>query len=190
MMRARNVLMRARNGFTLLEMITALAIMVILGALVVPSIIASADRARVNGAQDSLEAIADAIDLFADRVDRYPRTLSQLVIPITTGDLHICGGTYTAGEAGRWAGPYLDRSIPAAGIPTGVGTLASVFSVQAHPSGIDYLRTELVGVLTEDAQALDRVIDGADGENEGTFRWSAPSGGVVTAYYLIPFRDC
>lgn len=182
--------MRARNGFTLLEMITALAIMIILGALVVPSIIASADRARINGAEDSLGAIAEAIDLFSDRISQYPRTLSQLVIPITTGDLHICGVTYTAAEAGRWAGPYLDRSIPAAGIPIGVGTLASVFSVQADPSGIDYLRPEVVGVLTEDAEALDRAIDGADGQNAGTFRWSAPSGGVVTAYYLIPFRDC
>ncbi len=178
-----------RRGFTVVEVLVALAIMVVLGALIVPTIIATVDRSRVEGAEDSLEAIGDAIDLFSDQVNEYPASLSQLVIPITGTDTDICGDTYNGGEQNRWSGPYLDRALSGSGVPVGVGTAAITFTVLADPSGIDYLRVEVQDVLLEDAQALDLRIDDSDGQNAGALRWAA-AGDYVTAYYLIPFPDC
>ena len=179
-----------RSGFTIIEVLVALAIMVVLGALVVPSIVANVDRARIDAAEESLEGIADAVNLFADRVDEYPGTVTQLVVPITTGDADICGDTYNNGEVNRWAGPYLNRSVPSAGLPISIGTVQNAFTTLADPSGIDYLRPGVDSVLTEDAEALDRRVDGGDGASGGTIRWSDIGGGFTTTYYLIPYPDC
>ena len=177
------------RGFTVVEILVAMAILVILGALLVPAIIGTVDRARVEGAEDSLDAIADGITLFADQVNEYPASLTQLVVPITGADTDICGATYTGGEQNRWAGPYLDRALPATGVPVGVGTADNAFGVLADPSRIDYLQVVIREVLPEDASALDQRIDGGDGASAGALRWTAGAD-LVTAYYLIPFPDC
>jgi prepilin-type N-terminal cleavage/methylation domain-containing protein len=180
-----------RHGWTVVEVMVALAIIALLGALVVPSIIASVDRARVKGAEDSLTALARGVGMFEDRVNAYPSRLTQLVFPIVAGtDTDICGTTYNVGQQNRWGGPYLDRTIPAAGVPIGIGTVVNQFDVLPDPSGIDYLRLVIGNVLLEDAAALDMRVDGGDGAGGGTIRWLAPAGGFVTAYYLIPFADC
>lgn len=168
----------------------ALAIMFVLGALVVPSIIATVDRGRVEGAEDSLAAIREAITLFSDQVAEHPASLTQLVVPITGTDVDICGEAYTAGEQNRWAGPYLDRALAASGVPVGVGTAANAFSVLPDASGIDYLQIVVQDVLVEDAEALDFRIDAGDGADSGALRWAAASPDFVTAHYLIPFPDC
>ena len=178
------------RGFTITEILVALAIMAVLGALIVPTIFSSVDRARADGAVESLEAIGDAVALFADRVNEYPATLTQLVEPITAGDTDICGAAYTGGEQNRWDGPYLDRAISATGVPLGVGTAANALGVVSHPSGIDYLAVQVDPVLEEDAEALDHRIDDGDGATAGALRWTAPASGFVTASYLIPFPDC
>lgn len=180
-----------RRGWTVAEVLVALAIMAILGALVVPSIISAVDRARVRAAEDSLKSLARGITLFQDRVDAYPAMLTQLVFPIVAGsDAEICGAFYDVGQQNRWSGPYLDRTVPAAGVPIGIGFVASAFSILPGPGGIDFLQLVIQDVLVEDAAALDHRVDGGDGPADGTLRWSAPSGGVVTAYYLIPIPDC
>lgn len=180
----------ARGGFTVVEVLVALAITALLGALVVPAILASVDRARVDAAEESLGAIADAVNLFADRVQEHPRQMTQLVIPITTGMTDICGGAYTNGDVGQWGGPYLDRAIPSAGVPIGIGTVQNTFTSRADPSGIDYLQPVVNGVLVEDAQALDNRVDGGDGINSGAIRWTVTGGGFATVFYLIPYPDC
>lgn len=180
---------RPPTGFTTIELLVALVITAVLGALIVPTIIATVDRSRVDGARESIEAIADAIDLFADQVNEYPATVTQLVVPITGADTDICGAGYTGGEQNRWSGPYLDRALSATGVPIGVGTVADAFTVLPDPSGIDYLEIEVREVLLEDAAGLDRRIDDGDGATAGALRWS-PAGDYVTARYLIPFPDC
>lgn len=181
---------RLRRGFTLAEILVALAIMAILGAVIVPTIFSAVDRARVDGAVESLDAIGEAIALFVDQVNGHPASLTQLVVPITGADADICGAGYNGGEQNRWAGPYLERAVAAGGVPLGVGTAANAFSVQADPSGIDYLRVDILEVAQEDAAALDRRLDEGDGPASGALRWTGPVGGLVTAHYLVPFPDC
>ena len=178
-----------KHGFTVVEILVAMAILVVLGALLVPAIVGTVDRSRVESAEDSLEAIAEAILLFADRVNEYPASLTQLVVPISGADTDICGATYTGGERNRWAGPYLDRALPDTGVPVGVGTADNALGVRADPSRIDYLQVVIREVVPEDARALDERIDGGDGPDAGALRWAAGAD-LVTAYYLIPFPDC
>ncbi len=180
----------ARNGFTVVEVLVALAITALLGALVVPAILASVDRARVDAAEESLKAIGEAVDLFADRVQEHPGAMRQLLIPITTADADICGNPYNAGRANQWGGPYLDRAVPTAGVPIGIGTVQNAFTSRADPSGIDYLQPVITGVLLEDAAALDVRMDGGDGAASGAIQWTAAGGGFVIVNYLIPYRDC
>jgi prepilin-type N-terminal cleavage/methylation domain-containing protein len=179
-----------RDGFTIVEVLVALAITALLGALVVPAILASVDRARIDAAEKSLKAIAEGVNLFADRVQVYPSSMTQLLIPITTADADICGTLYSAGRAGQWGGPYLDRAVPAAGVPIGIGTVQNAFTSLPDPSGIDYLQVVVNGVLLEDAAGLDGRMDGGDGAAAGAVRWTVTGGGFVSVRYLIPYRDC
>lgn len=53
------------------------------------------------------------------------------------------------------------------------------------------LQIEVRGVEEEDARALDRMEDGADGSTGGYVRWGAPdASGLVTLYYAIDVRGC
>lgn len=167
----------------------ALAITALLGSLVVPAILASVDRARIDAAEKSLKAIAEAVNLFADRVQLYPASMTQLIIPIQPGDPSICGTTYE-GRANQWGGPYLDRAVPAAGVPIGIGTVQNTFTSLSDPSGIDYLQPVVNDVLLEDAVGLDGRMDGGDGAAAGAVRWTATGGGFASVRYLIPYRDC
>src|SRR5687767_8873289 len=111
-----------RGGFTLIEVVVALAIMVMIAATVSPSIIGYLDRTRLEEAVESLEALRDAALAFYDDVDDYPSELTHLTEPISGDDDNSCGSSYGNGQANRWTGPYLTRIIPATGLPIFIGT--------------------------------------------------------------------
>lgn len=170
------------------EVLVTLAIMAVLGAVTVPVLLGTVGRSRIDAGRESLEAVGEAVRLFRDAVGATPASLDQLVTPITGADADICGDSYHGGERNRWAGPYLDRALSPNGVPIAVGTVAPAFGVLNDPTGIDYLRIDLLQVLDEDASALDARIDDGDGSGAGALRWTGS--GLITAHYLIPFRDC
>lgn len=185
-----------RRGFSTAEILVAIAVIAILASVLVPAVVTAVGRARVRSAQQSLEAISDAIATFEDNVGTggnrigYPSTLDQLVVPITTASANICGDTYLGGQVNGWDGPYLHRPIPASGLPISVGTVAATFGVLIDASAIDFLTVDVSDVTDEDAAALDRRIDGGDGATAGTLRWTAAGNGLVTLRWLFPYPDC
>lgn len=184
--------MGARPGFTLIEILVGLAIMVILAATILPSVVTSLDRARVERAERSLQNVADGIgDFFAD-VGEMPQGMDQLVGPPGGGSADICGDGYTGGERNAWAGPYLDRAVPAGGFPVGIGTLNQAFlGDPAPPANPTLLHLVVTGVLLEDATALDARLDGDGGQGTGVIRWTnSDADGYVTAYWTIPVASC
>lgn len=181
---------RNHPGFTLIEVIVAVAVVLLLAAAVVPNLAGVLDRGRVDAAAESLQALTDAMtEMRADNQD-WPGRLSHLAWPITTSDKNICGNTYANGKVGNWAGPYIDRTVPATGVPIGIGVARDSLVRQLVSGNDGYLIVEVTGVAEEDAIALNAKVDADNDAGGGTVRWTAPSSTLVTLQYLRPIRGC
>ena len=182
----------SRAGLTLLEVMVALAVIAILAAAVAPNFLGVFDRKRVDASAESLVEIMAAMTTMRLDNQDWPGSISHMAEPITTSMTNICGNTYPNGKVNNWEGPYLDRPIPASGLPIGVGIAENVF-VREIVSGNDaYLKIQITDITEEDAVALNHVLDADSSETGGAFRWDTPpdAEGMVTAYYLRPIRGC
>jgi len=68
----------AEQGLTLVEMIVVLAIIALIAAIVVPSVIGRPDQARVTVAQSDLRSIAAALKIYRLDNGSYPSTAQGL----------------------------------------------------------------------------------------------------------------
>jgi len=84
-----------QRGFSLIELLVVLVILGILGTLVAPRIFGQLDKAKVQGAQNQVVAISQALDLYRLNIGDYPEQLVDLV--------------EQPAEADGWAGPYVRR---------------------------------------------------------------------------------
>ena len=188
-----------RSGFTLVEQVVALVILVVIGAAVVPFIIGALDRARVEEAAASLQGIIGGTTSFNRDVRTgtdllpFPASLSHLTTPITAGALDLCSDPYTSGHAAAWRGPYIDRVVGAAGIDVAIGTAQDAFTLVADGTAT-LLSIQVTGVTIEDAEDLNVLVDGDEGANAstaGTVRWGATDAeGRVLLQYLRPVPGC
>lgn len=187
-----------RSGFTLVEQVVALVILVVIGAAVVPFIIGALDRERVEEAAASLQGIIDGTTSFNRDVRGtdllpFPASLSHLTTPITAGALDLCSDAYTSGHAAAWRGPYIDRVVGGGGIDVAIGTAQDAFTVVADGNAT-LLSIQVTGVTIEDAEDLNVLVDGEEGMNAstaGTVRWGATDAeGRVLLQYLRPVPEC
>lgn len=188
-----------RNGFTLVEIIVVLALVMALAAVVAPAMIGQVEQARVKRTAESLIALADAIDdpargggAFRQHVGFYPGALSHLTRPISTADASACGTPYAPADSAGWRGPYLNRLVPPDGLPLPVGeALDTLVRELAVPRPDPMLRIRIAGLQLDEAHALDALLDGVVSAGAGGFRWTgADPEGFVDAGYLIPMKDC
>lgn len=77
--------MRNTKGFTLIEIIVAVALVAILSAAVAPSVLNNIAQGRVSRAQSDVQAIAGAVMRFKSEVGVYPR-IDVPSHPDTTGE--------------------------------------------------------------------------------------------------------
>jgi general secretion pathway protein G len=177
---------RGKAGFTLAELLVVLAVIVILAAVIVPHAVRSADKARIETAAAALQNLSNAIKNFGTDVRTLPGDLRHLVEPLIAGQRNCSGRTYTAAERGRWSGPYLDRLVPATGLPVAIGT--ALLPV-VPDSATSRARVQVGQVLEEDAIALNELVDGDADRSSGTVRWTLPDArGIVTLYYQTPHQ--
>ena len=69
---------KARNGFTLIELIVVMAIVALLASIAAPRYFRSVERARENTLRTSLHVMRDAIDQHAADRGQYPDSLAAL----------------------------------------------------------------------------------------------------------------
>jgi general secretion pathway protein G len=180
---------KRKRGFSLAEILVAIAIIAVVGAIVIPSIggqLRSGDESRVQ--QDLVNLRAGAEQFLAD-VRRYPNSVGQLVVKPTTTESGLTGGVYTNGQVNRWRGPYLSKDSVSS-VRTGYDlTVTTTFGFNNFPSTTQrYLTLDVATIDTGYARGIDRKMD--DGvENTGMVQYTiAASPTTALRFYALPVQ--
>lgn len=96
--------LRARAGFTLLEVLVVIAIIVTLASVVAPAVFRNVGDAKIGAARSQIEILALALDSYRMNNDAYPTTEQGL---------EALRSRPTVGDSPRnWQGPYLRKGVP------------------------------------------------------------------------------
>lgn len=91
-----------RAGFTLIEVLLVLVILVVISSLGIMTFDGIRKRANIDAARVMIGAIESALDFYKNSVRSYPTTEQGLeALRTAPGDLR---------NPGRWDGPYLKRN--------------------------------------------------------------------------------
>lgn len=191
----RRRLLQDSAGFTFVELIVGLAIMVMIASVVSPVLFSSLDRARIDTAKGTLQGFSDAIDEFEQDVKEHPGTLTQLGTQISSSQLNLCDISYKVGQGkggdATWNGPYLSRELPDNGyVPVGIGRAVNDLTRVGDKTREGLLVVTIVDATPEDAVLLDSQLDGGDGDDGGTIRWQVLANGTATVQYVKPSPRC
>jgi general secretion pathway protein G len=102
-MRNRRVPQQRRGGFTLVEMLVVLAILVLLISMVGPRILGSKQKADISAAKTQMGMLMSALEHYVVDMRAYPDTelgLAALIDDPTTDDE----------KKSKWDGPYIKKS--------------------------------------------------------------------------------
>lgn len=89
---------RRRAGFTLLELLLVLAILVVIGGIALPNFLGAGQEAKANATKVQLNSLKQSIDLFQVRMNKLPETLEEL----------RDGPSDAAGKA-KWVAPIISE---------------------------------------------------------------------------------
>jgi|SRR5271156_533693 len=93
---------RAREGFTLIEIMIAIAIVAILAVVVAPNLFKFLTTARKSTAQSTVQSMKNAITFYNAHTGQWPTRLKDLVVKPTDEKIRK-----------KWQGPYLEvEEIP------------------------------------------------------------------------------
>jgi prepilin-type N-terminal cleavage/methylation domain-containing protein len=177
-----------RTGFSLAEILVAIAIVAVIAAVVVPSFgsqLRSGDEGRV---QQDLTNIRSGIEQFLADVRRYPKSVGALTnMPDSTATNALVGGLYKGNQIKRWRGPYISKDSTSALLTGFDNTITATFDT-ATVNGAVFLRIQIAAFDTLNASRLDKKMD--DGVlATGLLRWvvgTSPSG--TLSYYAMPVQ--
>lgn len=180
---ARSVL-----GFTMVEILVALAILAVLTAVLLPALNSKMRDSRTTAIATTLQGLSQGIAEYKKAVTRYPNTLQLLTTPPTASSLDACGNTITTWAL--WRGPYVSREMLAAGTQMGDGSILNQLR-RVTAGSSTYLMIDVNGVETQSANDLEASFDGsaAPAATTGTIR-TAVSGTTTNVSYSIPINGC
>lgn len=142
-------LFRMRPGYSLMEVLIAVAIIALLAALIAPRLFGQLDSSQVTATRTQIRMIETALDTMRLDVGRYPTEEEGLAMLVTPpADLiDVWNGPYLDGGLPRdpWGTPFQYRpasslsrrgvvySFGADGQPGGEGSAADIYSRGAGP---------------------------------------------------------
>lgn len=200
-------LVHGRRGFSVLEVMISVAIIVALAVVIVPSVDLLIEKARMDLIEDTLRKYEDGITAFRAKTSTNPGRLSHLGRPIETTDLSPCGA-YTAQQVNAWAGtppaggPYINEVLPDG--PFRIGTFGMAQNdltrdplTQGGTQRYAFLSYTITDVTRTDAVEINERIDGSADLNPateqnltGTIQWGAGDFVTVTYRMLTPKNTC
>ena len=89
---------RSEEGYSLVELLVVMAIIVLLGTIAVPQLLKYLDGAKQDTARAQIESLSATLDLFKLDVGRYPTQEERLDVLVTR-----------PAELAGWNGPYVKR---------------------------------------------------------------------------------
>lgn len=183
------------DGFTLVEIIVAIAVMLILAATITPSVLGILDKDRVDKGAAVLKNLASGISEFKRDVTKNASRLSQLSVGINTQSENSCGNRFSSGEVSNYDGPYINREVSSGGIAMEFGIAQNLLirepATSASTGAAGVLKIVVTGVSEQDAIALNDAEDGDNSSTLGAIRWTTPPvNGFVTLYYTMPISGC
>jgi general secretion pathway protein G len=184
------MLSRDRSGFTLLELVVALAVMTILLGAVAPEVIRRLTQGQSATLATDLRALDTAIRGYQSDTGRLPRRLSYLASPPPAGARDACDGALPA--TAPWRGPYLSRTIGPTGLQAAGAVIADLLvrePATATSTRYGTLSVSAYGVDRDVADDLEAAFDGDGDPRGGTIRWE-PDGDSGTLRYVMPVRGC
>lgn len=185
-------LRRRRDGFTLAEIIVVMAIVAVAAAIVLAAVAGRARRGTTGALAQSFDALAGAVQEFRGDVRRFPGTLDILTAAPTASDVDACGSTLSVAARNRWDGPYLQRLIPSAGLPSGDATILNGLQrdpTTGTPQATATLYIVAIDVDQDIATELEREFDGNADFSGGAIRYITGAT-TDTVKYAMPIRGC
>jgi prepilin-type N-terminal cleavage/methylation domain-containing protein len=187
----RPALQRGR-GFTLAEILVALALMALLAAVLLPTVAGQILKGDAGRVVADLQAVRGGVEQFLADVHRYPGKYSDMSTLITTTaatHTDILGNAYNAGMVSKWKGPYITKDTTNASIETGFGgSITNRFMQVTNTNAIPYLTVVVTGISGPDFDKIDAQIDGAVNRTSGLMRWVNAGGIDSTKYLAIPIQ--
>lgn len=92
---------RRRAGFTLIEVLLVLVILVILAGVIVGNLGGAQAKANARAARVTVGSLEQAVNMYHLDLNNYPASLEALVQ--APGDLP---------NPAKWGGPYLEKGLP------------------------------------------------------------------------------
>lgn len=196
--------MKRHSAFTLAEVLVALAIVAVLGAVILPALNGKLRDSRSTSLSQTFLGLSQGIAEYKRATAHYPFDLTYLTTAPTATSKDACGNALGATPATLWRGPYTTRVVLSSGIRMGdalipVGLRRVVSGTQIFLL-IDAANTEIAT-----ATDLELQLDGTPPDaNNGTIRWvtgaiaasspypgvAAPDPGNTNLSYAIPINSC
>ena len=158
-----------RSGFTLPEVLVAVAMVGVLAAVTLPAVMSQVNKSEISRVVQDLQNISQASQLYRTDTGAWPTSTDQLITSTASG----------------WNGPYLARTSTG-NMVTGTGATILSSLGTATPSGAsgNFLQITVNDITNADAQSVDGQLDAGL-----TTTWS--STGVVreassTGIYYYP----
>ena len=180
-------------GFTLAEILVALALIALLAAVLLPTVAGQILKGDASRVSQDLEGVRAGISQFVADVHRYPGKYSDMSKLILTTDTDINGATYSSGLTKAWNGPYIAKDTINSVIPTGFGgTIHNVFVKMPNTNGVQYLNVRIFGIAAADFDKIDAQIDGpsnnsAQAQTTGLLRFIAGTPDTVR-FMAVPIQ--
>lgn len=184
------------NGFTLAEILVALALIALLAAVLLPTVAGQILKGDASRVSQDLEAVRAGIDQFLADVHRYPGSYSDLSTTITTvavENFDVHGAAYPQGLVNRWSGPYVTKDTSDLGVvETGFGgMIQNGFGKTLNTNNVNYLTVRIVGISAADFDKIDAQVDGPSvspaGRTTGLLRFVSATGDT-TKFLAVPIQ--